>query len=105
MVHIESGPVVEIGNITGGLGVTATVYNKGAGGATDVNWSITLSGGLVLLGRHTTGTLQMIPPGFSPKIHTGFIFGIGSLSITVNVATAEKTAHGFLLGPFVLMKK
>lgn len=105
MVHIESGPQIEIGNITGGLGVTAPVNNKGAGVATNVNWSIGLAGGLVLLGRQTTGTLSVIQPGFSPKIHTGFLFGIGSLSITVTAATAEKTVTAFLLGPFVFIKK
>lgn len=105
MVHIESGPLIEIGNITGGFGVTATVNNNGAGVATKVNWSITLEGGLVLLGRHTTGTLSVIQPGFSPKIHTGLIIGIGSLSVTVTAATVEKKVTGFLLGPFVIIRK
>jgi len=105
MVHIESGPEIELGNITGGFGVTATVNNKGAGVARNVNWSITLTGGLVLLGRHTTGTFSVIQPGFSPKIHSDFLFGIGSLTITVTAATVEKTAKAFLLGPFVLITK
>jgi len=105
MVHILSGPVIAIGNITGGFGVTATVNNKGAGPATNVNWSISLTGGLILLGRHTTGMLSTIPPGFSPEIQSGFILGIGSISITVAVGGVEKTAQGFLIGPFVLIKK
>jgi len=105
MVQIESGPEIELGNITGGLGVTATVNNKGAGVARNVNWSITLTGGLVFLGRHTTGSFSVIQPGFSPKIHSDFLFGIGSLTITVTAATVEKTANAFLLGPFVLITK
>ena len=105
MVHIETGPQIEIGDITGGIGITAKVNNTGAGVATNVNWSITLVGGLVLLGRQTTGTLNVIQPGFSPQIKTGFVFGIGKLSIKVTADTAEKTVSAFLLGPFVLVKK
>ena len=105
MVHIESGPEIELGNITGGFGVTTTVNNKGAGIARNVNWSITLTGVLVLLGRHTTGSFSVIQPGFSPKIHSDFLFGIGPLTITVTAASAEKTAKAFLLGPFIMIKK
>jgi hypothetical protein len=105
MVHIESAPELEIGAVTGGFGITATVSNIGAGVATNVHWNITLTSGLVLLGRHTSGVLNVIQPGFNPKVHTGFIFGIGSVSVTVDASTAEKTVRAFLLGPVVLMKK
>jgi hypothetical protein len=83
------------------------VNNPGAGMATDVNWSISFTGGLVLLGRQTTGTINMIQPGFSPQIHSGLVFGVGilSLSITVIASTAEKTVKAFLVGPIVLVKK
>ena len=104
-VHIETSPQIVVGEITGGFGVTAKVNNTGAGVATNVNWSISLSGGFVLLGRETTGTITVIQPGFSPQIKTGFVFGIGKLSITVTADTAEKTVSGFLLGPLVLVKQ
>jgi hypothetical protein len=104
MVHLEAGPIIEIGNITGGFGITTTVNNKGAGIAKNVNWSITLTGGLVLLGHHTTGSFSVIQPGFSPKIHSSFVFGIGSLTITVTAASTQNEAKAFLLGPFVLIK-
>jgi hypothetical protein len=105
-VHIESSPNIEIGEITGGFGsVTAEVKNTGAGEADDVAWSISLDGGLVLLGRETTGTLTKIQPGFSPQIKTGFLLGIGMVTITVTADVAEKTISAFLLGPFVIVKK
>ena len=105
-VHIESSPRIEIGEITGGFGsVTAEVKNTGAGEASDVAWSISLDGGFVLLGRETTGTLTKIQPGFSPQIKTGFLLGIGALTITVTADEVEKTVSAFLLGPFVLIKK
>lgn len=105
-VHIESSPNIEIGEITGGFGsVSAEVINTGIDEVSNVSWSMTLEGGLVLLGRETTGTLSVIQPGSSSQIQTRFIFGIGFPSITVTVATAKKTVSAFLLGPFVFIKK
>jgi len=105
-VHIEDSPRIEIGEITGGFGsVTVQITNTGAGDAVNVNWSISLQGGLVLLGRQTTGTLLKIVPGFSPKIHTGFLFGLGKLTIEVSAGTTEKTVSAFLLGPFVIIQQ
>jgi Carboxypeptidase regulatory-like domain len=104
-VHIETSSQITIETITGGFGVTATLNNTGVDAATNVKWSIALDGGLVLLGRQTNGTLGVIQPGFTPKIQTGFVLGIGILSITVTAGTAEKTVQGFLLGPIVLVKK
>jgi hypothetical protein len=105
-VHVETSPHIEIDAITGGFGsVTAEVKNTGAGDATNVPWSISLKGGLVLLGRETTGTLTKILPGFSPQIKTGFLLGIGALTITVTADEVEKTVSAFLLGPFVIVKK
>ncbi len=104
-VHIQDSPRIEIGVITGGFGITAKVTNTGAGEAVDVHWSIALEGGLVLLGRQTTGTITKIQPGFSPQIQTGFLLGLGRVTIMVTADTAEKTVSGFLLGPFVLIKQ
>ena len=55
-------------------------------------WSITLKGGLVLLGRETTGTYTKIMPGFAPKAKTSFVFGFGSVDILVTAGDVEKTA-------------
>jgi hypothetical protein len=104
-VSIESSPHLEIGDITGGFGVSAKVKNNGSGEASDVGWSINLKGGLVILGRETTGTITKIQPGFSPQIQSGFILGFGRCTITVTADSAEKTVSAFLLGPFVFIKK
>ncbi len=82
---------IEIGEITGGFGsVTAEVKNTGAGEASNVAWSITLKGGLILLGRETNGTITKIQPGFSPQIQTGFLLGIGTITITVTADDSGK---------------
>jgi hypothetical protein len=106
IMTIEDAPRIEIGEITGGFGkITAHVNNTGAGDAMNVNWSISLQGGIVLLGRQTTGTILKIIPGFSPEIQTGFLFGVGKVAIKVAADTAEKTASAFLLGPFVILQQ
>ncbi len=101
MIHIVSGPLIEIGTISGGLGVTATIQNTGAIDATNINWTISLQG-RVFFGKEFSGSVPKIMPGFSPSVHTGLVFGIGSVDIIVTAADVEKTASGFLLGPFVL---
>jgi hypothetical protein len=105
-VHIEDSPHVEIGEITRGFGsVSVQIKNTGGGDAVNVAWSISLQGGLVLLGRQTTGTILKILPGFTPQIQTGFLFGLGKVTINVTADTAEKTASAFLLGPFVIIQQ
>ncbi|HVQ00896.1 MAG TPA: M14 family zinc carboxypeptidase [Candidatus Thermoplasmatota archaeon] len=104
-VRIEAGADIELGSITGGLGVSAIVENKGVAAATDVNWSITLTGGLVLFGRHSTGTLSVVEPGVSQTIRSKFLFGIGSVTITVTAATAQEQVKGFLFGPIIILRK
>jgi len=103
-VQIDDSAHLEIGEITGGFGVTTNVINAGVLEATNVAWSITLDGGVVLFGRVTTGTLLKIQPGFSPQIRTGFLLGVGTLTITVTADDAEKTVSALLLGPFVLIQ-
>ncbi len=101
MIHIASASQIEIGSITGGFGVSATIQNTGAVDATNVNWTISLQG-LVFFGNEYAGNISKIMPGFSPSVRTGLVFGIGSVDITVTVEDVVKTANGFLLGPFVL---
>jgi hypothetical protein len=105
-VHIEGSAPIEISDISGGFGrVTAEVKNIGTSEVSNVSWSVTLDGGLVILGRETIGTITEIQPGSSTQIQTKFLFGIGQTSITVTVGAVDKTASAFLLGPFVIIKK
>ncbi|MCU0850795.1 MAG: hypothetical protein MUC80_05925 [Candidatus Thermoplasmatota archaeon] len=105
-VRIEDAPHLEIGEITGGFGsITTKIHNTGAGDAINVNWSISLQGGLVFLGRQTTGTILKIIPGLSPQIQSSFILGLGKVTIEVTVGTTEKTALAFLLGPLVIVQQ
>jgi hypothetical protein len=103
IISIVSLPRIEIGEITGSFGsISAEIKNVGAGAASNVTWSISIQGGLVLLGRETTGTIAKIMPGLSPKAKTSFVFGFSSVDILVTVGDLEKTATAKLIGPFFL---
>ena len=101
-VTITADAIIEIGDIKGGFGISTEILNVGAGEAENVDWSIAVQGGLVLLGQETTGTLETVMPGFSPDIQSGLIFGIGNIQISITAADKEKTASALLIGPFVL---
>ncbi len=104
-VHIVGSPHLEIGEISGGFGaIIAQIKNTGAGDAVNVNWSISLQGGLVILGRQTSGTIVKILPGINPLIQSSFLFGLGKTTITITADAAEKSLPAFLLGPFVIIK-
>jgi len=94
------GPLLNVGTIAGGFGVTATVTNTGASAAENAEWSITFDGP-VFIGSEKTGTVN-IPAGGEAEIKSGFIFGVGRATITVQVEGATKSAEGLVLGPLVL---
>ena len=105
-VHADN-PELEIGEITGGIGVKSSIKNTGTGDATDVDWNITLDGGIIILGKETTGTEATIAAGDEAAIKSGLILGFGSTTITVYAECAEgknadRNASGFVFLIFVL---
>lgn len=86
-IHIAK-PLLDIGFIKDGfLKVTAPIRNNGDTDANDVSWNINLQGGIIFLGKETTGTISSIPPGGEEIISTGVILGFGQTTIFV---TAEE---------------
>ena len=100
-------PELEIGPITGGFGVKASVKNTGDADATNVIWNISLDGKLVFVGKESSGTIATLAAAGETPIKAGFILGFGKTNIVVSAVcdegkTAEATATAFVLGPFVL---
>jgi hypothetical protein len=103
-------PELSIEDIAGGLGrVSAVINNIGDDNATDVEWDITLDGGLIILGKQTEGTEAIIAPGEGADIQSGFILGLGKTTIRINADCAEGVddsaqADGTVLLFFVIVK-
>jgi glucose/arabinose dehydrogenase len=77
---------IEIEVITGGMGVSAIIKNIGDVEAVDINWSIDLAGGLILLGKSEQDVISSIPRNNSETVDIPLVVGFGKTMITV---TAE----------------
>ena len=91
-------------SIQGGLGIKIEICNYGNTTLYLVNWSITIDGPLVILGRSISGSIYEISPGVCVTIGTMFIMGIGPINITIQIGDAIVSSNGYLIGPFVFLK-
>ena len=64
-----------------------TVKNVGTVNSNDMNWSISLKGGLVLLGRHASAQMQRVPIHLSFDISTKIVIGFGTPTIAIRCET------------------
>ncbi len=107
---IEEHKTVAIGNISGGLlKISAEILNPSEVELTDVNWSITLDGGLMLLGKQKTGLIESIAAGDEVIVTNKPIIGFGKVTITIaaegpGVEPVTKTADGVVLFFFVIIR-
>jgi PKD repeat protein len=103
MVLPPGQSVVEIGNVTGEIfKITAEISNKGTTNVSSINWSITLDGNVVLLGRAKSGMIPLIPAGGMIVISDAPVFGFGRIFITITIevpggGSATKMVTGFLV--------
>jgi len=101
-IVISAAPTIEIGAITGGLfKVKAVVKNNGAVAATNVSWGIDLAGGIILLGKASSGTIPTIAAGGTATITSKLILGFGKTVITVTADTATKSQNATVLLIFI----
>jgi len=95
-------PAIEIGNITGGLfKVNAVIKNTGGAAATNVQWSIKLTGGLIIFGKEYTGTIPIIAAGTTADISSKLVLGFGKTVMTVTADTATKSQNATVLFVFI----
>ena len=95
-------PEISVKTISGGFGVSAEIENVGTADATNVQWSIDLEGGLVIIGSHADGTISTLAAGATQTVKIGFVLGIGGVTITAAAGGASKIASGTVLGPLVI---
>jgi len=101
--------IVVIGNITGGfLKIQAEVINNGTVAVNQIHWNITVSGGIVLLGKIKSGTISSLPGGGTEIIADKPVFGLGKIIIKVTVELpggeeVTKTIEGTLLLFFIII--
>ncbi|MBU0496894.1 MAG: hypothetical protein KKG04_02945 [Candidatus Thermoplasmatota archaeon] len=96
-------PDLELRQLSGGLLFTkTTLKNTGDAEATDVEWTINLDGGVILLGKESTGTIPYIGPGETVDIRSGAILGLGPTSIIATANIPEGSAFRKQTGTIIL---
>jgi len=95
-------PLVTIQSISGGFGVSAVIANVGNAPSSEIDWSIDLEGGLIILGSHAEGTISSLGAGASESISAGFVLGLGGATLTVSAGGSVSSNEVTVLGPFVL---
>ena len=101
-IVISAAPTIEVGAITGGLfKVKAVIKNNAAVAATNVSWGIDLAGGIILLGKTSSGTIPTIAANGTATITSKMIVGFGKTVITVTAGTASKTQDATILLVFI----
>jgi len=92
MVDIVDIPALEIGDISGGLfKISAVIKNIGSVDATGVDWSITLNGGRIPIGKETFGRIINIPAGENVTVISDPICGFGETVVTVTAECDESS--------------
>ena len=79
-------------DIQGGFGVTVTLTNSGKMEITEIEWTCTLNGGLILLGKLKSGTFESLAPGETTTFKNIPIFGLGKTTIEIEITCAEEVS-------------
>jgi hypothetical protein len=88
----------EIKQVTGGLGVKATITAVDS----DCDWTINVKANFLLSGGAASGT---IPAGTEETVQLPFTIALGKVTITVTANDIQKDYTAFALGPFFLNLK
>jgi hypothetical protein len=99
-------PIIEMGDITLGFGVTAEIRNIGTAAYIELPWKIAFDQGYGLIfkpeNRYKNGIMNQFEAHTETTVETGFVFGFGMVKITVTAGPRTKTAQGFIIGPYII---
>lgn len=109
-ISIHRLPVLSIIAMASTIGkLTVTVKNIGTINVTDLNWSVNLKGGLMLLGKSTSGTNGAVKVGAGIDLQSKFILGFGKPTVAIRLETMgevfERNATATILGPIIINLK
>ncbi len=89
--------MIGIESISGGIGVSVVIKNSGTVAASNVQWSIDLEGGLILVGKSAGDTIPTLAAGASVTVKIPFVLGLGGVTIeAADGATKSATGTVFL---------
>jgi len=106
MTPIGDSPQIQIGDITSDLiNINVAISNVGEAEANDVEWNITIKGGILgLINVTAEDTIDSIAIDEEIIIQTNeLILGLGIVNIIVTADIETKTAQGLIFGPFILV--
>lgn len=78
--------------ISGGVGITVTIENLGSQDLSDIPWVLSLDGGIMLLGKERSGTLDILA-GAEITLGT-LVLGFGKPTIRFTIEGTNYTASG-----------
>jgi len=107
---IEGAGLAElsIGNIKGPIGIKADLSNIGSNVANNIQWSISVTGGILkMINKTATGTAATLNAGATTPMSLGLFLGFGKISIVIaadaqNANAVSTTKSAFVLGPLVI---
>ncbi len=97
-----------IQNVKGPIGVNAEIKDIGEADANNLDWSITVTGGILgLVNKTADGTKTVLASGAIEAIGSGLILGLGPITIEItanadNAAEVTATKTAFVLGILVI---
>jgi len=87
-------------SIKGGLGISIVLKNTGNEDLIHIPWSVTLDGGLIIIGKTNSGILAQLKEGEQKTIQIK-ILGFGSPIISIRVQDTLKNATGMVFFFFI----
>lgn len=102
-------PVLTIGAVNGGLfSLSSVINNIGEGVATNVVWTMTVDGNLILSGQSASGTMMTLDVNSTTAIENSPVLGFGNVIITIKAkadgfSEITKTVDGFVFFIYIIV--